>query len=131
MGCKFDDSSITEVDPDARDTDPMESIFIPEMLISGDDVVNSGQSVFEAGALRLPSADLGLVITKMGDNVGEARPSAESKEPSTTPPAEAAHQDDGRIHRLVRRRKSFGHATGAASPGWVRQFGFALFGVES
>ena len=69
------------MDPDARDTGPMDSTPFLEMLISGDVAVDGGQTVSETGALLLPSADHGLVLTKMGDNVDEGRPSVEPNEP--------------------------------------------------
>ena len=77
---------ITEMDPDTRDTDPMESMLVTQMPIGGDVAADSGQSVSEAGALRLPSVAFGLVITNVADNAGERRPSAESKEPSSSTP---------------------------------------------
>ena len=74
------------MDLDARDAGPMDSRPFLEMLISGDIAVDGGQSVSETGALLLPSADHGSVLTKTGDNVDRGRPSAEPNEPPTLQP---------------------------------------------
>ena len=57
----------------------MDSTPVLETLINRDVAVDGGQSASGTGALPLPSADRGLVLTQMNDNVDEGSPSAEPK----------------------------------------------------
>ena len=72
---------VVEMDPDTKDVDPMELMPIGVYIAA-----DSGQSVSETGALRLPSDRLGPVITNVGDNAGERGPPAEPKELSPPTP---------------------------------------------